>query len=98
MKRLWRIVRWLLAALVALVLLTIASALVLARTDWARERMRQTVVQRAKRDHGIDLELADLNLELFPPALRLSDVEVLGSDGQSLLHVPRSRSSSMPAP
>ena len=88
MKRLWRIARWLLAALVAAFLLTVGSAVVLARTDWARDRLRQRIVERASSEQGIDLQIASLELELLPPLLRMQDLRVLGSDERDIFLAP----------
>lgn len=73
---------------VALALVLTGALVVVARSDWARDRLRRQVIERARDGHGLELSVEALDLEPLAGRARLKGVVVQGGDDLPLLEIP----------
>jgi uncharacterized protein involved in outer membrane biogenesis len=67
----------------------VAGAVVLlARTDWARDRAREQLIGLAREELGLDLGLGEVDYGLVPPSLRITDLSVAGAGAEPFVSVP----------
>jgi translocation and assembly module TamB len=72
-KRKWQ--RWIVAILIGIVSLPV-SALMVAKTAWARERARTLAIAALHDELGLNARIRAIDVEVFPPAVVARGIEI----------------------
>ncbi len=89
MKRLWHIVKRLVAGLLLLAIGLVVGLYALTRTAYARRWLRDEVTSALHDDLGLTATFRDVELGFFPPSAEVIDLSVQGADDRPFATVGR---------